>query len=330
MAAASGLSETMILDDDSGAHGGGDDDNGDDGYGIESHGEQAAIARQVRLLLDLDRLGQIIARNRSNSADRCLACARDRPSMVGTTINRRDMNHSERNYEIQQLETSCHEAAKAVCLSAAALNDASITRALNHINDERDAAQERPVTLQCLADAGMRIMWEPRLVVVQDAGTPNGIDCGIVRAFEEAVCHKLTASKAAHRERWQAIMDEVRQLEQECKDLQKLKQYLAGNEDDRVCQACTAHEINAVVCWSSVLSRDMLVDNAVCRGLKVQRELDTDMLLRCVRDKHHRYVHILHRRRNDGAGTMEALALQTHGVCMRELNAFVGDYDIGR
>merc|ERR1712205_196644 len=46
MAAASGLSETMILDDDSGAHGGGDDDNGDDGYGIESHGEQAAIARQ--------------------------------------------------------------------------------------------------------------------------------------------------------------------------------------------------------------------------------------------------------------------------------------------
>jgi hypothetical protein len=128
----------MILDDDSGAHGGGDDDNGDDGYGIESHGEQAAIARQVRLLLDLDRLGQIIARNRSNSADRCLACARDRPSMVGTTINRRDMNHSERNYEIQQLETSRHEAAKAVCLSAAALNDASITRALNHINDERD------------------------------------------------------------------------------------------------------------------------------------------------------------------------------------------------
>ena len=188
----------MILDDDSGAHGGGDDDNGDDGYGIESHGEQAAIARQVRLLLDLDRLGQIIARNRSNSADRCLACARDRPSMVGATINRRDMNHSERNYEIQQLETSRHEAAKAVCLSAAALNDASITRALNHINDERDAAQERPVTLQCLADAGMRIMWEPRLVVVQDAGTPNGIDCGIVRAFEEAVCHKLTASKAAH------------------------------------------------------------------------------------------------------------------------------------
>ena len=145
MAAASGLSETMILDDDSGAHEGSDDDNGDDGYGIESHGEQAAIARQVRLLLDLDRLGQIIARNRSNSADRCLACARDRPSMVGATINRRDMNHSERNYEIQQLETSRHEAAKAVCLSAAALNDASITRALNHINDERDAAQERPV-----------------------------------------------------------------------------------------------------------------------------------------------------------------------------------------
>ena len=120
MAAASGLSETMILDDDSGAHEGSDDDNGDDGYGIESHGEQAAIARQVRLLLDLDRLGQSIARNRSNSADRCLACARDRPSMVGATINRRDMNHSERNYEIQQLETSRHEAAKAVCLSAAA------------------------------------------------------------------------------------------------------------------------------------------------------------------------------------------------------------------
>ena len=138
MAAASGLSETMTLDDDSGAHEGNDEDNGDDAYGIESHGEQDAIARQVQLLLDLDRLGQIIARNRSNSADRCLACARDRPSMVGTTINRRDMNHSERNYEIQQLETSRHEAAKAVCLSAAALNDASITRALNHINDERD------------------------------------------------------------------------------------------------------------------------------------------------------------------------------------------------
>ena len=143
MAAASGLSETMTLDDDSGAHEGNDEDNGDDAYGIESHGEQDAIARQVQLLLDLDRLGQIIARNRSNSADRCLACARDRPSMVGATINRRDMNHSERNYEIQQLETSRHEAAKAVCLSAAALDDASIIRALNHINDERAAAQER-------------------------------------------------------------------------------------------------------------------------------------------------------------------------------------------
>ena len=127
MAAASGLSETMTLDDDSGAHEGNDEDNGDDAYGIESHGEQDAIARQVQLLLDLDRLGQIIARNRSNSADRCLACARDRPSMVGATINRRDMNHSERNYEIQQLETSRHEAAKAVCLSAAALDDASIS-----------------------------------------------------------------------------------------------------------------------------------------------------------------------------------------------------------
>ena len=72
MAAASGLSETMTLDDDSGAHEGNDEDNGDDAYGIESHGEQDAIARQVQLLLDLDRLGQIIARNRSNSADRCL------------------------------------------------------------------------------------------------------------------------------------------------------------------------------------------------------------------------------------------------------------------
>ena len=69
MAAASGLSETMTLDDDSGAHEGNDEDNGDDAYGIESHGEQDAIARQVQLLLDLDRLGQIIARNRSNSAD---------------------------------------------------------------------------------------------------------------------------------------------------------------------------------------------------------------------------------------------------------------------
>ena len=69
MAAASGLSETMTLDDDSGAHEGNDEDNGDDAYGIESHGEQDAIARQVQLLLDLDRLGQIIARDRSNSAD---------------------------------------------------------------------------------------------------------------------------------------------------------------------------------------------------------------------------------------------------------------------
>ena len=241
--------------------------------------------------------------------------------MVGATINRRDMNHSERNYEIQQLETSRHEAAKAVCLSAAALDDASIIRALNHINDERAAAQERSVTLQCLADAGMGMMWEPRLVVVQDAGTSNGIDCGNVQAFEEAVWHKLTASKAAHRERWQARMNEVRQLEQECKDLQKLKHYLAGKEDNRVCQACTAHGASTVVCWSNVLPRDMLVDNAVCRGLKVQRELDTDVFLRCVRDKHNRYVHMLHRRRNDGAGTMEALAVQRHGVCMRQSNA---------
>ena len=75
MAAASGLSETMTLDDDSGAHEGSDDDNGDDGYGIDSHGEQAAVARQVQLLLDLDRLGQIIARNRSNFADRCLSAS---------------------------------------------------------------------------------------------------------------------------------------------------------------------------------------------------------------------------------------------------------------
>ena len=148
--------------------------------------------------------------------------------MVGTTINRRDMNHSERNYEIQLLETSRHEAATAVCLSVSALNDASIIRALNYINDERAAAQELPVTVGCLADEGIRIMWEPRLVVVQDAGTSNGIDCGNVQAFEEAVWHKLTASKAAHRERWQARMNEVRQLEQECKDLQKLKHYLAG------------------------------------------------------------------------------------------------------
>ena len=52
MAAASGLSETMTLDDDSGAHEGNDEDNGDDGYGIESHDEQDAIARQVQLLLE--------------------------------------------------------------------------------------------------------------------------------------------------------------------------------------------------------------------------------------------------------------------------------------
>ena len=74
MAAASGLFETMTLDDDSGAHEGNDEDNGDDAYGIESHGEQDAIARQVQLLLDLDRLGQIIARNRSNSADFDVLC----------------------------------------------------------------------------------------------------------------------------------------------------------------------------------------------------------------------------------------------------------------
>ena len=61
IAAASGLSETMTLDDDSGPHEGNDEDNGDDGYGIESHDEQDAIARQVQLLLDFDRLGQIIA-----------------------------------------------------------------------------------------------------------------------------------------------------------------------------------------------------------------------------------------------------------------------------
>ena len=83
-------------------------------------------------------------------------------------------------------------------------------------------------------------------------------------------------------------MNEVRQLEQECKDLQKLKHYLAGKEDNRVCQACTAHGASTVVCWSNVLPRDMLVDNAVCRGLKVQRELDTDVFLRRVRDKHNR------------------------------------------
>ena len=51
MAAASGLSETM-----------------------------------TQLLLDLDRLGQIIARNCWNSDDRCIACARDRSSMVGHGI----------------------------------------------------------------------------------------------------------------------------------------------------------------------------------------------------------------------------------------------------
>ena len=50
MAAESGLSETMTLDDDSGAHEGNDEDNGDDGYAIEphcTHDEQVAIARQV-------------------------------------------------------------------------------------------------------------------------------------------------------------------------------------------------------------------------------------------------------------------------------------------
>ena len=96
------------------------------------------LLRQVQLLLDLDRLGQIIARNRSNTANRCLACARDRPSMVGTTINRRDMNHSERNYEIQQLETSRHEAATAVCLSVSALDDASIRAAMTCLEAHHD------------------------------------------------------------------------------------------------------------------------------------------------------------------------------------------------
>ena len=46
MAAASGLSETMTLDDDSGAHEGSDEDNGDDGYRIESH----VCARDVLLI----------------------------------------------------------------------------------------------------------------------------------------------------------------------------------------------------------------------------------------------------------------------------------------
>jgi hypothetical protein len=171
MAAASGLSETMTLDDDSGAHEGNDEDNGDDAYGIESHGEQDAIARQVQLLLDLDRLGQIIARNRSNSADRCLACARDRPSMVGATINRRDMNHSERNYEIQQLETSRHEAAKAVCLSAAALDDASIIGALNHINDERAAnVKRKTVTAKNKSKHKMKRMLEKSKMRRDDTG----------------------------------------------------------------------------------------------------------------------------------------------------------------
>merc|ERR1719409_2331419 len=42
-----------------------------------------------------------------------------------------------------------------------------------------------------------------------------------------------------------------------------------------------------------------MVDNAVCRGLKVQRELDADVFLRCVRDdKHHRYVHMHHQHCN--------------------------------
>ena len=63
MAAESGLSETMTLDDDSGAHEGSDEDNGDDGYGIESHDEQDAIARQVQLLLDLDRLDHSITQS---------------------------------------------------------------------------------------------------------------------------------------------------------------------------------------------------------------------------------------------------------------------------
>ena len=134
MAAASGLSETMTLDDDSGAHEGNDEDNGDDAYGIESHGEQDAIARQVQLLLDLDRLGQIIARNRSNSADRCLACARDRPSMVGATINRRDMNHSE------------------TALPARCLRACMVHSAICHTTHVRTGFErEHPTTRVCLA-----------------------------------------------------------------------------------------------------------------------------------------------------------------------------------
>ena len=199
-------------------------------------------------------------------------------------------------------ETACAD-------SALAVPDCHCAGAAFYIQDTNATVQERPTAVHGDDEHGTFY------------GFIYVIDCGIVRAFEEAVWHKLTASKAAHRERWQAIMNEVRQLEQECKDLQKLKQYLARKEDDRVCQACTGHGANAVACWSKVLPEDMLVDNAVCRGLKVQRELDADVFLRCVRDKHHRYVHMLHGRRNDGAETMEALALQTHGVCMRQSNA---------
>ena len=78
------------------------------------------------------------------------------------------------------------------------------TLAFNYINEKRTAAQERPVTVGCVADAGSHPMREPRLVV-QDVGAPSGIDCGNVHAFEEAVWESLRVSKATHRDRLQAM-----------------------------------------------------------------------------------------------------------------------------
>ena len=100
----------MTLDDDSGAHEGNDEDNGDDGYGIESHGEQDVVARQVQLLLDLDRLGQIIARNRSNFADRCLACENDDKTKI--VQYRNDWKVSGNSYMVQVLDMSVDNCAQ--------------------------------------------------------------------------------------------------------------------------------------------------------------------------------------------------------------------------
>ena len=148
MAAASGLSETMTLDDDSGAHEGNDEDNGDDAYGIESHGEQDAIARQVQLLLDLDRLGQIIARNRSNSADfdvLCFLCSA-RPWLFAAGRTGPAAPGSERADRLHLPHVHC------TALPARCLRACMVHSAICHTTHVRTGfRREHPTTRVCLA-----------------------------------------------------------------------------------------------------------------------------------------------------------------------------------